>query len=177
MCCMRSSKISPFTTQGGPRAGERIYGLVWNEPISVAGPMPVKSAGGCEYLYVVVDYCTQTVYAWPMRLVSEAAEAFRMFENELGARLHAVMTDNAWELSMGEMRETCEKEGIQLNITVPYHPVLNRVAECVVGVLTDAVHAMLHDSGLLQYLWAEAYNMATYVHNRTPTRALGDLPI
>jgi len=32
---------------------------------------------------------------------------------------------------------------------------------------------MLHDSGLPKFLWAEAFNAATYVHNRTPTKALG----
>jgi hypothetical protein len=31
----------------------------------------------------------------------------------------------------------------------------------------------LSDSGLPKYLWAEAFNAVTYVHNRTPTRALG----
>ena len=34
---------------------------------------------------------------------------------------------------------------------------------------------MLHDSGLPKYLWAEVFNTATYMHNRTPTRALGGL--
>ena len=32
---------------------------------------------------------------------------------------------------------------------------------------------MLHDSGLPKFLWAEAFNAATYVHNRTPMKALG----
>ena len=32
---------------------------------------------------------------------------------------------------------------------------------------------MLHDSGLPSISWAEAYNTATYLHNRTPTRAFG----
>ena len=41
-----------------------------------------------------------------------------------------------------------------------------------VGVLTNAVHTMLNDSGLPKSLWAEAYNMAAYVRNRTLTSAL-----
>jgi hypothetical protein len=32
---------------------------------------------------------------------------------------------------------------------------------------------MLHDSGLPKFLWVEAFSAATYVHNRTPTKALG----
>ena len=41
-----------------------------------------------------------------------------------------------------------------------------------IGVLTNAVCTMLNDSGLPKSLWAEAYNTAAYVRNRTLTSAL-----
>ena len=137
----------------------------------------MKLAGRCEYLYIVVDDRTHVVYTWLMRLKLEAPEAFSAFkaavEIESGAKICKVMTDNVHKLSMGVMQEICEKEGIQLNTTVPYHPASNGIVEWAIGVLTSAVRAMLHNSSLPQYLWAEVYNTATYVHNRTPTRALG----
>ena len=34
--------------------------------IDSAGPMPVRSAGGKEYLYVIMDNFTRTVYARPL---------------------------------------------------------------------------------------------------------------
>ena len=34
---------------------------------------------------------------------------------------------------------------------------------------------MLHDAGLPQKLWAEAFSTATYLRNRTPTRVLDGL--
>ena len=74
---------------------------------------------------------------------------------------------------MGEMREICERDGIKLHTLVRYSLESNGVAERTIGVLTKAVRAMLHDSGLPKFLWAEAFNTATYVHNRTPMRALG----
>jgi len=84
----------------------------------------------------------------PLFLKSEAPEAFKAFrvvtENGSGKRLRKVMTDNARELLMGEMRDICERDGIKLHTTVPYHPVLNGVAEHAIGVLTTAAHAMLH---------------------------------
>ena len=120
--------------------------------IDIVGPMPVKSARGREYVYVVVGDYTRAVYTRPLRLKSEAAEAFKTFkaaaENELGNRLREVMTDNARELSMGEVRDICERDGIKLHTTVPYHPASNGVAERTIGVLTNAVRAMLYDSGL-----------------------------
>ena len=77
--------------------------------------MPVKSAGG-EYV-VMGDY-SRAVYSRPLRLKSEASDAFKNFkaaaENESNNKLREVMTDNARELSTGEMCTICDEEGIRL---------------------------------------------------------------
>ena len=83
------------------------------------------------------------------------------------------VSDNRHELLMGKMREICEGDGIKLHTTVPYHPVSN--GEATIGVLTTAAHAMLHDASLPEKLWAEAFSIATYLHNRTSMRALDGL--
>jgi hypothetical protein len=61
------------------------------------------------YEYVVVDDHTRAVYTKPLHLKSEAVDAFKIFmaaaENESQNTLHEVMTDNARELSMGEIEE------------------------------------------------------------------------
>ena len=145
--------------------------------IDIARPMPKKSAGGKEYEYIIVDDYSWAVYTRPLRLKSDAPEAFKIFkaaaENESQKRMREVMTDHARELSMGETRQFCEQEGIKLHTSVRYSPESNGVAERTIGVLTNAVRAMLHNSGLPMFLWAEAYNTATDLHNRTPTRVLG----
>ena len=103
--------------------------------------MPIKSAGGREYVYVIVDDYTQAVYTKPLHLKSEAVEVFKVFQAEVerasGNKLCEVMTDNAHELSMGEMCELCKRKGIRLNTMVPYHPASNGVAEQAIGVLTN----------------------------------------
>jgi len=92
--------------------------------------MPVKSADGKEYEYIVVDDYSRAVYARPLRHKSEAPEAFKVFkaaaENESQKKVREVMTDNVREICMGEIRD-------------------------IIGVLTGAVRAMLHDSGLPEY--------------------------
>jgi len=147
--------------------------------IDIAGPMHVPSARGRLYLYVAVDNCTCAVYTRLLFLKLEAPEAFRVFraaaENKSGRRLREVMTDNTHKLLMGEMCEICERDGIKLHMTVPYHPASNGVAECAIGVLTATARAMLHNAGLPKKLWAEAFSTATYLRNRTPTRALDGL--
>jgi len=147
--------------------------------INIVGPMHVPSAGGRLYLYIAVDNYTHAVYTRPLFLKSEAPEVFKAFraatENESGKRLCEVMTNNACELSMGEMRNICERDGIKLRTTVLYHPAPNGVAERAIEVLPAAARAMLHDAGLPQILWAEAFSTATYLRNRTLTRALDGL--
>ena len=170
--CVAGKSVHLPHKEGRERATEYLERV----HIDIAGPMPVVSAGGREYVYVIVDDYTRAVYTKPLRLKSEAAEAFKSFkaiaENESGKRIREVLTDNARELSMGEMSRFCETEGIKLNTTVPYHPASNGIAERTIGVLTNAVRAMLHDAGLPKSLWAEAFRTATYVRNRTPTKAL-----
>ena len=121
--------------------------------VDIAGPMPIASVGGHDYLYVVVDDFTRAVYTCSLRLKSEAVDAFKAFkavvENELGREIREVMTDNAPELSMSEMCRFCEAEGIKLSTTVPYRPASNGVAERTIGVLTSSVRAMLADSGFV----------------------------
>jgi len=73
------------------------------------------------------------------------------------------------------MRDICKRDSIKLHTTVPYHPASNGVAERAIGVLTATARAMLHDTGLPKKLWVEAFSTATYLRNRTPTRALDGL--
>jgi len=135
--------------------------------IDIAGLMPVASVGGHRYIYVVIDDYSHAVYSQPLRVKSEAPEAFKLYkasaEKSSGKKIREVMTDNACKLCMGEMLRFCEEEGIKINTMVPYHPASNGVAERTIGVLTSAVRAMLHDMGLPKNLWAEAYNTVTHV--------------
>jgi len=84
----------------------------------IIGPMPTKSVGGRECAYTVVDGDTLAVYTIPLRLKSEAADAFKSFraaENKSWSRLRAVMTDNTRKLSMGGVRDICKQVGIKLH--------------------------------------------------------------
>jgi len=95
------------------------------------------------------DY-SRAVYTRPLGLKPNAPAAFKILkaaaENE--SQKMIVMTDNARELSMGEMRQTCEQEGIKHYTSVRYSPELNGAAERTIVVLNNAVRAMPHDSGL-----------------------------
>ena len=123
-------------------------------------------AGGREYACVVGDYI-RAVYARPLRLKSEAFDAFNAFragaESGSGKKIREVTTDNTRELSMREMRDICERDRIKLRATVPYFLTSNGGAKQMIGVLTNVVRAMLPTRAC----WAEAFSTA-----RTPMKAL-----
>ena len=81
MCCCVAAKSVHFQyKQGRNRAGaylDRVH-------IDIAGPMPTKSAGGKEYEYIVVDDYSRVVYMRPLRLKSDAPEAFKTFKAAAG---------------------------------------------------------------------------------------------
>ena len=56
--------------------------------------------------------------------------------------------------------------------TVPYTRKQNGVAERKNRTIMEATCAMLHDQGLLKFLWGEAANTAVYVQNMSPHQAL-----
>ena len=93
------------------------------------------------------------------------------------------MTDNARKLCMGEMKDICEQEGIELHTLVRYSPESNGVAERTSRVLTNAAGAMLHDSGLTRqrtYIigcqrrhWAVVHHLRSYAHSAWRALSLG----
>jgi hypothetical protein len=65
--------------------------------------------------------------------------------------------------------------GIRRQMTVPYNPQQNGVAERKNRAITGAARSMLHDQSLPLYLWAEASATAVYLQNRSPHRILGKM--
>ena len=111
----------PMEVRGGEEAGKRTDKRVSQVHIDIAGPMPIAPTSGREYVCIVVDDYTRAVYARPPRFKSAAIEAFKAFkavaENEYGKIIRGDMTENARELSMGDMFDTCERDGIKQSRT------------------------------------------------------------
>ena len=128
------------------KAGKRTSDPALRVHINIAGLMPVASVSGGECVYVVVDDYTRAAYArW---LLPAAVEGFKgssreVEENEPRKRILVIMMDDARELSMGEICDIYERNGIKLHPMVPYRPTSKGIAERRIRVFTDAVRAML----------------------------------
>jgi transposase InsO family protein len=69
--------------------------------------------------------------------------------------------------------EYCAAEGIKKELTIPYNPQQNGVAERKNKTIVGATHAMIHDYGLPMFLWDEACCTSVYIQNRSPHTILG----
>ena len=61
---------------------------------------------------------------------------------------------------------------IKRELSTPYNPQQNGVAERKNRSIMEAVNAMIHDQDLSMYLWAEAARIVVYVQNRSPHKVL-----
>ena len=64
----------------------------------------------------------------------------------------------------------CEQSGIIHQVTAPYSPQSNGIAEQKNRTLKEMMNAMLISSGLPQNMWGEAVLSANYLLNKIPRK-------
>ena len=82
-------------------------------------------------------------------------------------------SDNGGEYTSKEFEAFCKEAGIKREITTPYNPQQNDVAEINNRTIMEVVKTMIHDQDLPMHLWAEATRTTVYVQNRLSHGALG----
>ena len=145
------------------------------------GPMQQPSISGSRYAILFTDDYTRWRAVYFMAHKGEAAQKLAQFQQEVaaanGLRVKALRSDNGGEFIGREFRDVCVKGGTALQMSAPYSPQQNGVAERSWRTLAEGTRCLLEDSGLSKELWAEAMNTMVYLINRTPTRVLaGDTP-
>ena len=75
-------------------------------------------------------------------------------------------SDNHGEYTSKEFEAFCKETGIKRELTTPYNPQKNGVAERNNRTIMEAMKTMFHDQDLPMHLWDEASRTTVYVHNR-----------
>jgi transposase InsO family protein len=121
-----------------------------------------------------------------IRQKSEVLDKFKRFKNfienqKLGFRIRGVRSDGGGEYSGGQhggpfhtlpFHTFLLSNGISHDVTPPYTPQLNGVAEGVNRTLLSCIRALLFAKNLPLRLWGEALSHAVFLKNRSPTRSL-----
>ena len=142
----------------------------------VHGPMPTVSIGGRKYLVTFIDDYTRFCRVYFMKSKSEVFDNFKEFElcttNECGNLIGTLCSDNGGEYLSKEFEEYLRAKGIHHELSAPYSPTQNGVAERLNHTLMESAHAMMPQAGLSEKYWAEDVATAAYPRNRTATRSL-----
>ena len=106
-------------------------------------------------------------------LISRFKEFRTQVENLTGKKINFLRLDNG-EYTSNEFSNFCKEVGIKRELTVPYNPQQNGVAERKNRTICEAAKAMITDLDLTLSLWADATGTAVYIQNRSPCATLGE---
>lgn len=122
---------------------------------------------------VLTDDCSGYCKVYLLMNKSEAFAKFKEYkaaaETQTGQVLKRLRTDNGKELLSNEFKEYLKGCGVVHELTIPYTPEQNAVAERRMRTLLEAVRSMLFFAHLDKDFWGFALIAANYISNRLPT--------
>ena len=161
-CIAGKMKRKPFKSVGEIRSKRRLQ-LVHSD---VCGPMPTESIGGNKYFVTFIDDYSRYCVIYVIKSKSEVPEKFKEFEarvhNVCGLQIGTLRSDNGGEYLSKEFRAYLKSKGIHHELTVPYSPEQNGVAERMNRTLMEMARSMMAHAGLRDRYWAEAVDAAAY---------------
>ncbi|GKA75175.1 retrovirus-related pol polyprotein from transposon TNT 1-94 [Tanacetum coccineum] len=102
---------------------------------------------------------------------SQAPETIMSFikrvENQNDIKVKQLRTDNGTELRNNTLVNFCDEKGISQNVSSPYTPEQNGVAERKNRTLIEAARTMLSGSVFSKQYWTEVVATACYTQNRS----------
>ncbi|KAK2402513.1 putative mitochondrial protein [Trifolium repens] len=142
--------------------------------MDLMGPMQVESLGGKRYVLVVVDDFSR--YTW-VNFIREKSDAFDVFkelciqiQREKGSNVVRIRSDHGREFENSKFDDFCAAEGIKHEYSSPITPQQNGIVERKNRTIQESARVMLHAKNVPYHFWAEAMNIACYVHNRVTLR-------
>ena len=112
-----------------------------------------------------------------MNFIREKSDVFDVFKDlcqrlqrERESHVIRIRSDHGKEFENNKFADFCSSEGIGHEFSSPITPQQNGVVERKNRTLQESARAMIHAKKLPYHFWAEAMNMACYVHNRVTLR-------
>jgi len=99
-----------------------------------------------------------------------------LVEKQSGKSIKVLRTDGGGESTSKLFEKFCEDNGIVHEVTAPYTPQHNGLAERRNRSLLDMTKSMLKMKKMPNTFWGEAVRTATYILNKCPTKKLNQIP-
>ncbi|GAA0154298.1 hypothetical protein LIER_12323 [Lithospermum erythrorhizon] len=145
----------------------------------LCGPISPTSNSGKRYFLCFIDDFSTKGWAYLLANKSDTLYHFKIFkalvEKESGKNIKCLRTDRGGEYLSSDFNAYCNEHGIKRQLTNPYTPQQNGVAERRNRTVMNMVRAMLSAKNMPKTLWPEAVNWTFYILNRCPTLAVKDM--
>ncbi|KAI0992715.1 hypothetical protein K3495_g15470 [Podosphaera aphanis] len=135
----------------------------------LCGPFPILSL--CNSRYYISFINDATCYSW-VHLLKSKSDAIQgtihmitKIETQNNCRVKSLRTDNRGDYINEKLSKYLEQRGINHDLTPPYSPESNGVAERINRSIGESIRAML-SSTTNKRLWAEAVETFIYTKNR-----------
>ncbi|GJP71283.1 hypothetical protein CLOP_g2132 [Closterium sp. NIES-67] len=156
----------PFNSTTGP--AKTPLALVH---MDVVGPTRAPSLSGSRYFLTIVDDHTRAVWVYPLKSKGEVAAAvleewMPRAQRECGHKVKVIRSDNGGEFIGADFEGELKRKGIQHQLTVPYNPQQNGMAERFNRTLQEGARTLLGRAGLPDPFWVSALRQVALVKNR-----------
>jgi transposase InsO family protein len=172
----RGCALGKNTKKAYPHSRRRANGVLDLIHSNLCGPMTAPSMNGCLYYIIFIDDCSRKTWICFLKTKDESFSKFQEFknlvENQTGRHIRVLRTNNGKEFDSHKYDDLYRDSGIKRELTVPYNPQQNGVAERKNKTICEADRAMMHDQYHSLSLWAEATNTSVYLQNGCPHKAL-----
>ena len=147
VCMKCKATRKPFTTSES-RAAE----LLETIHSDLCGPMNVTSMGGSKYVLTFIDDKSRYVFIYLLKGKHKVLESFKDFktcmELQTGKKIKILRSDKGREYVNGPFNAFLKSNGIVHQLSVPYTPQQNGVAERMNRTLIEMARCMLVGAGL-----------------------------
>ncbi|KAJ2921694.1 hypothetical protein H1R20_g15407, partial [Candolleomyces eurysporus] len=174
--CVEAKAVhKPFKESRSPHPtayAQEISSDVW-------GPASVESIGRKNYFVLFIDRYSHETRAFFMRNKSDAFDAYQRYEAwvrvQRDADIKVLRSDRGGEYLGAEFTSYLEHKGTVRKLTTHDSPQSNGIAERAMGVHVSTARALLLQSKLPTFLWAEAIRFSVWLHNRQFTTSVPTL--
>jgi transposase InsO family protein len=123
--------------------------------------MSSPSLNGCLYYVIFIDDYSRKCWIYFLKVKSDTFDKFKEYkafiEKQTGKHIRTLRTDNGGEFESLQFEDFCKEAGIKRQLTVPYNPQQNGVAERKNRTICEAVKAMMFDLGSAKFFMGRSY--------------------
>ena len=146
----------------------------------ICGPMNVRARHGAQYFIIFIDDFTRFGHICLVSHKSKPLHCFKRYstlvENQLNTKIKSFRTDRGHEYLSDLFKAYCAEKGIARELTIPYTPQKNGVAEIRNKTLLDMVRSMMAQEKFPISFWGDALMIAVYILNRVSSKFVPSTP-